>query len=172
MSSGWGVGRSEDFDTFYLTWKARKCGSSGCLLSPEKLASTWRLGAFPEGQLWGRVWKGNPRGVAPGDQPLLRTPNLGAFQPRRDQWGSPLILIGWRLVPSSLLKGPPGPAGLGLGAEHSSGCLVSALLPPPWRSEWLEPEPRPPTPGFRGGTASPGVGGAWKPSGTGPPAGE
>ncbi|KAM5200376.1 phosphatidylserine decarboxylase proenzyme, mitochondrial isoform 2-T2 [Hipposideros larvatus] len=75
-------------------------------------------------------------------------------QTSRHYWGSPLTVIG-RLVLSSLLKGPLGRAGLGWGWSAARG-VWSALLPPPWRSEWLEPEPRPPTQSFRGGTAPPG----------------
>lgn len=115
------------------------------------VCSAWRSQLAPGGwELWvgGRCGGGCGRGVVPGDQSLLQIPSSGASLPSRLYWGSFLTAIRGRLVPGLLLKGPLGRAGLGLGAERSSRCLVSALLPPPWQSEWLDSEPRPPAPGF------------------------
>lgn len=102
------------------------------MLSLEKPDSTWR----PE-----PAWRGSenhtaaPRRPAPAEDRQLPDQEVGAIfgeVPCRQGAG-----------PFSLKGAPRASRARG---RSKALRLVSALLPPPWQSEWLEPEPPPANP--------------------------
>lgn len=77
------------------------------------------------------------------------------------------MVIRRALVSSSPLKAPLGRRGWAGGGVQLR-CLVSALLPPPWLSEWLDPEPPPTNPRLWQRSSASSESASWQPSRTGP----